>query len=390
MVIALSTALALLGVQDPAPPHPRYEASFLLTLSQKDEAWVFGIEGSTDLPKGTVLRARVYAVEIVPQFQGGARQDEEPLIWEDDEGQPAFQKIEVDGKPFKLDIYRFQRKPWALLYRARVIYHPRDQSAAILKLLGDDEHSWLSDLKLSDDKALLEQTRERVQEIAEDLDAIEALFYGFRKAYADQGKKKDIDAWLEWKAVWYGRVERLQDRNKLRYGLWAVWMERQAKMRVGGMCELLRRMLISADEDLRENQEGAAARAKQVADAFEGYFEEAVEVLGIPRALDPEKSGPLMEAYEKAVATLRGPIEKGAVGADVLETARRDGLTVLLRIPPLLKTRKRGYTYANELSARFTALLAAAEAPAAPGALRKALEEHDEALRAFKRFAGLK
>ena len=388
MLVAWTAALALSCAQDPAPPHPKYEAKFALSIVEKDGSWVFGVAGTTTLPNGVVLRARVYAVEIVPQFQGN-REDEEPLIWEDDEGQPAFQKIEVDGLPFKSDVYRFVRKPWALLYRARLIYNPRDQSDAVVKLLGDDEHSWPADFKFGDDAMLAAMNRERVQEVADDLDALETHYHAFRKAYAVQQAKLDVDDWKEWKAVWFGRVERLGERNKLRYGLWAVWMERQAKMRVGGMCELLRRLLICASEDLIEKQEGAAARVKQLAEAFEGYFEEAVEVLGIDRPLDPEKIGPIVSAYEEALKALRASLLEGKVAtAETADGARRQALTTLLRIPPLLKTRKRGYMYANELSSRFTALLEAAEA--SPDAFRKAFGEHDEALRAFKRFAGLK
>ena len=388
MIAALAAALALLGVQDPAPPHPKYQAKFSLTIAERDGQWVFGIAGSTTLPKGVVLRARVYAVEIVPQFQGN-REDEEPLIWEDDEGQPAFQKIEVDGLPFKVDVYRFARKPWALLYRARLFYNPRDQSDEAVKLLGQDEYSWPADAKFGDEALLAAMARERVQEIAEDLDLLETRYHDFRKAYAAQQAKLDVDAWKEWKAVWFGQIERLGERNKLRYGLWAVWTERQAKMRVGGMCELLRRLLVCASEDLIDKQEGAGPRVKQLAEAFEGYFEEAVEVLGVDRPLDPEKIGPIVTAYEKALVPLRAAADAGkAASAEAAVDARRAALTTLLRIPPLLKTRKRGYLYANELSSRFTALLEAAEA--SPDAFRKAFGEHDEALRAFKRFAGLK
>ena len=112
-------------------------------------------------------------------------------------------------------------------------------------------------------------------------------------------------------------------------------------------------------------------------------------MLGIDRPLDPEKIGPILKGYEAALQPLRAALLEGKVApAEAADGARRLALTTLLRIPPLLKTRKRGYMYANDLSSRFTALLEAAEA--SPDAFRKAFGEHDEALRAFKRFAGLK
>lgn len=386
MLIALAAGLALLGVQDQPPPHPKYESKLTLSLEPRGAEYVFNVDGRTTLPKGTVIRLRVFAVERVPQFQGGFREDEEPLVWEDEEdGQKPYHKMEVDGLPFRVDVYKFSRRPWPLLYRARLIYSSRDQSDAILKLIGDDDYSWHADMKYGDDKLYEELNRERVQEVVDDLDALESSYHAFRKAYAAHTAKLDVDAWKEWKAVWFGRLERLSERNKLRYGLWAVWMERQAKMRVGGMAELQRRMLVAASEDLLEKQEGAATRAKQIQDAFEPYFEEAVEVLGIQRPLDPEKIGPLVQAYEEAIKPLRAGAPPSA---EAVAVARRDALTVMLKIPQLLKTRKRGYSYANDLSARFTSLLEAAEA--SPDVFRKALGEHDEALKAFKAFAGLK
>lgn len=387
MILALSAALALSCAQNEPPPHPKYEAKLTLSLSQKGEDYVFNIDGRTTLPKGAVVRLRVYAVERVPQFQGGFREDEEPLVWEDEEdGQKPYQKLEVDGLPFRVDVYKFVRRPWALLYRARLIYNSRDQNDEILKVVGDDDYSWHADMKYGDDQLLSEQTRERVGEIVEDLDRLEAAFHDFRRTYAAQKAKLDVDAWKDWKALWFAKLEQFAERNKLRYGLWAVWTERQAKMRLGGMAELLRRILVAAHEDLIDKQENAGARAKQTADAFEAYFEEAVEVLGVERPLDPEKIGPLLRAYEESLKPLR--VEGKVPAPEAVAEARRGGLTAMLRIPLLLKTRKRGYVYATELSSRFTSLLDAAET--SPDAFRKALGEHDEALRAFKRFAGLK
>ena len=127
-------------------------------------------------------------------------------------------------------------------------------------------------------------------------------------------------------------------------------------------------------------------------EGFYNYFEEAIEVIGIDAPLDIERVGPLLHAYEAAFAPLRVWIEKRQ-GEDVRRDARRDCLAALFKIPTLLQNRKRAYTYVNEISVRFTRLLDATDAPASPeaaGTARKALEEHDEALRDFKRFAGIK
>ena len=56
----------------------------------------------------------------------------------------------------------------------------------------------------------------------------------------------------------------------------------------------------------------------------------------------------------------------------------------------LLRPRKRAYKLVNEISVRFTRLLELLDAKPAPEALKKGLEEHDEALGDFKKFAGIK
>jgi hypothetical protein len=126
-------------------------------------------------------------------------------------------------------------------------------------------------------------------------------------------------------------------------------------------------------------------------DGFFAYFEEAVEVIGIEAPLDIEKVGPLVAAYEAGIAPLRAWVEKGAadVADDALRRARREGFTAILKLPTLLANRKRGYAHVNETSARFSRLLALAEAKAPAEDLKKALAEHDAALAGFKRFAGL-
>ncbi len=384
--------LGLLGrAEKPAAPSP-WKAELKLSLSEKEGEYVFSVAGSTNLKPDVVLRARVYALEIVDDFRRGKREDEEPLVWEDDEGQPPYRRFQAgeDGK-FGETVYRFVRRPWAILYRARVHYVPRDQTDAVLKRMGEDDLSWHADLRYGDQKLFAEQMRERVKEVSEDLTALEQLYTELRKKYEEHRKTKDADAWRLWKAPWYDRVDRLYERNKQRYNLWAVWMERQARMRIGGMGELLRRMLVLCSELILEGKDHEE-RIAQLFDGFFSYFEEAVEVIGIEAPLDIEKVGPLVAAYEAGVAPLRSWVEKGpgdAAADDALRRARREAFTAILKLPTLLVNRKRGYAYVNETSARFHRLLDLAEGKAPAADLKKALADHDAALADFKRFAGL-
>src|ERR1041384_1303409 len=224
-------------------PTTKWKADLKLTLVPKDSEWVFVLEGKNNLPKDVSLRARVYAVEIVNDPVQGKREDEEPLVWEDEDTQPGFKVVEMKGIEFREEVYHFKRKPWAILYRGRLHYRPRDQSDAVLREFGEDEWSAYTDLRVGTEKDYGDELKLRVKETTEDLMALEKLYNELRKQLEEQRKKIDVAPWNEWKTGWSPRVEEIDSRNKLRFSLWAIWMERQAKMRVGGMCELLRRIV---------------------------------------------------------------------------------------------------------------------------------------------------
>jgi hypothetical protein len=372
-------------------PTAKWKAEFKLTLEEKNKEWVFSIQGSTNVPKEVVLKARVYAVELVNDPVQGQREDEEPLIWEDEDIQPAFRRIEHDSGSYREDIYRFKKRPWSILYRARVQYRPRDQDEEVVKKYGEDEWSMGADLRLGTEAEFAEQLKAGLKEATEDLLHLERLYNDLRHHVEAQQAKLDLPEWRRWTAEFTQTIEGIDARNKLRYNLWAVWMERQARMRVDGMVELFRRLIKGYAEQFGADKPDYT-HLQETLEGWHNYFEEAIEVIGIDAPLDIERVGPIVHDYETAFAPLRGWIEK-TQGPDIRREARRDCLSALFKIPPLLQNRKRAYRYVNELTARFTGLLEATEAP--PTAERsaqvtKALEEHDRALRDFKVFAGIK
>ncbi|HYE98717.1 MAG TPA: hypothetical protein VEJ18_07385, partial [Planctomycetota bacterium] len=290
---------------------------------------------------------------------------------------------------FKEDVYSFVRAPWAIRYRARVHYVPRDQSDAVLKRLGEDEHSWAVDLRLDDPKVFAEQMRVRLKEACDDLLLLKAWHDDLQRTFETQLRAPDPASWRAWKGPWFDRIERMLERNKLRYGLWSVWMERQAKMRIGGQCEVLRRLLVAAGEHLFEDK-AKTARFKETAEVWMNMWEEAVEVVGCEIPLDEDKVKPAVQAVQAAAAKLREAAAKGPIPAETLVEARRDGMTAILQLAPHLRIRKRGYKALNDLSSRFTALLQAVDGGGSPDSLRGPLEELDQALATFSRYAGLK
>lgn len=381
--------------QDPpeADPGARWKLDVQLLLEERGGEWIFSIEGNTNLPAGVRLRGRVYAVEVVEDFRRGRREDEEPLVWEGDEeaGQPAFQDFKSGGGRFRIEVYRFRRRPWSILYRGRVHYLPKLQDdGEIVKSLGEEEFSRHGDLRWGTPRSFAEELAERRQEATDDLVRIDGLFRDLNRTFEAQAKKPDPGAWKSWKEDWYSQVERLADRNRERYGLWAVWFERQVKMRWGGMCELLRQILVTCVEYL-EGDAAALDRARKRMEGFQAYLEEAIDVCGIDFPLDLSKVGPALEAYEKGLAPLRAWLGRpeGDGAALALEARRACGLAIF-RITPHIRVRRRAYQYLNDVAAALARLVDLVRTGAGADSLRKALEEHDAGMAQFRRFAGLR
>lgn len=374
------------------PPDAKWKADFALSIVEKGGKWVFHIDGVTNIPAEVKLRARIYALETFTDFKDGEREDDEPLVWEDEGGQPSYHVFNAEGGgQFHEDVYTFVRKPYSIRYRAKVHYIPRDQTDAVTLKLGDEEFFRKADLRFGTDAEYAAELQTRVKEVAEDLIAIEKLYGEVVETYPKFKKQYDAKAWEQWKAAWVDKVLVIEEKNATRYSLWAVWMERQAKMRVGGMCELLARRIINAAEVYFAGEPKADTRVQELFKGFHDYFEEAIEVIGVNAPLDVRTVGPLMAAYDKGFDPLRAWIQKPqGDGAAEVRSARRECLGSLLTLAPLLQNRKRGYLYVNEISVRFTRLLELLEAKPAPEALKKGLDEHDAALADFKRFAGIK
>ena len=379
--------------QDKAPPPPadaKWKADFKLTLVERDGKWTFIVDGTTNIPPEVKLRARVYALEVFTDFKEGEREDDEPLVWEDEGGQPSHRSFFPVGGKFHEEVYTFVRKPYSIRYRAKILYVPRDQTDAVTLKVGDDDFFRKADLRVGTDKDYEQELKDRVQETAADLIAMEKFYGELADQYKETRKTGAKGPWKKWKEPWSEKIETTVKKNEQRYSLWAVWMERQAKMRIGGMCELMRRIANAADEQFDEGAKNDE-RIQEMLKGFHDYYEEAIEVIGISAPLDVRTVGPLLAAYEKAVAPLRAWIAKPeGEYIPVLRAARRDGLGALLELVNLLQNRKRGYLYLNEISSRFTKLLDLFDPTPAPDALKKGMEEHDAALAEFKKFAGIK
>lgn len=374
-VAALLLGLSLgCGAIDAGPG--RWKVDFKLSLAEKEGRWSFHVDGTTDLPAGTVLSARVFVLDVVNDpFQGAVEDDGEPLVGRDDAFQPAERSFKVAGAEFHEKVHTFKRKPYSITYRAKVSYAPEDQTDALTLKVGDESFFHKADLRVGTDADYAAELRDRVREMGQDLVRIEQFASELGEWIGRAGKEPA--AWSAWKDPASDAISDLQVKNLQRYSVWAVWAEYQGRMRIDGLSGFLERMINDVEDPKADEK-----KIRRWMAAFLESLDDAYTVIGFEPPLDARKAGPVLAAYEKAVT----PILEGHLD----RKARADGISALFDMLRLLRSRPRGYTYVNTVSLRLTQLLDLLDETAPAPDLREALGRHDAALRDFRAFAGLK
>jgi hypothetical protein len=354
----------------------RWKVEFKLSLAQKDGRWSFHVDGTTDLPAGTQLSARVFVLDVRSDaFQGPLEDDGEPLVGRDDAFQPAEHTFKVGGAELHEKVHTFRRKPYSITYRAKLSYRPEEQTDALTLKVGDETFVHQADLRVGTDADYARELRERIREMGQDLLRLEKMAFELGEWIGRA--RKEPAAWSAWKDPMAGAVSELQLANLQRYGIWAVWPEYQGRFRIDGLSGFLERMMEALDDP--------KADEKKIRSWMAGFVEsldDAYTVIGFEPPLDAQKAGPVLAAYETAVK----PLLEGRMDPK----ARADGISALFDLLRLLRSRPRGYTYVNALSLRLSQILGLLDRKAPASELGEALNEHAAALQEFRAFAGLR
>ncbi|MBI3858157.1 MAG: hypothetical protein HY293_20945 [Planctomycetes bacterium] len=366
------------GAGKPAPGD-RWKIDFKLSLAEKAGRWVFSIDGSSDLPASTLLRARITAVTVMDDPVRGTEEDEEPLVRRDDELQPEIHTFKVGSGWIHEDVCIFDRKPYSLRYRAEIQYLPHDQSDAITLRVGDFGFSRRADLRLGSEDSFEAELKERVPEFGRDLVGLDRLGSELRRWMGRMAG--DSAGWTAWKQASAASLAAMWEGNRRRYDLWAVWVEYQARMRIRGLCGALERII--GETDL---QEPDLPRLRKLMAGFVESLDDAFTVIGFEPPLDAREGGAAVDAYEAAVA----PLREGAGRPEACRRARAQGLAALFDLLELLRTRRRAYVYVNSMGLRLGRLVELIDAKADPEELAEAFRAHEAALRDFRAFVGLK
>jgi hypothetical protein len=397
----------------PAKEPPKFKFDLKLSLEETPPKWTFVLEGTTDLPDGVALKARLLVLEEVDDFRGGKRVDEESMMPEP----RGWRLLTLKGGKLRENLLVTPRKPYSLWYRARLTYDPDVQDNAILDKVGETEISYANDLHLGTPKDFERELAAAAKDLGREMEGVLALFRDLRGRFQVWTRKPDPAAFHEWGQGLAAKVEDLRKRNAERYSIWAVWLERQAKFRVDSFCERFDWLCRDFEEwlgmkaridelskepakhakELQELKDGEQDRQLRILhglDGFLAYFEESREALGIDTPTDPEAVGVILKDYEAAVEELIALAEKrDAEGWKARAPGARDrarrGL-MRLTSPSLLP--RRAYDRVLELTDKFRELSGALDraAAGAEAPVPAAVEAHRRLLADFRKYAGIK
>jgi hypothetical protein len=372
-----SAALLLLAWAAIDAGRGRWKVDVKLSLVEKEGRWTFLVDGTTDLPAGTVLSARVFVLDVVDDpTKGRSEDDSEPLVGKDDPLQSESRYFEVRGGTFRERVHSFRRKPYAISYRAKVQYAPEDQTDALALRVGDQAFGTAADLRVGTDAEYAAQLRDRAREMGKDLVRLETLG-GDLGDWIARARAAPA-AWKAWRDAAASEIAALEDKNEERFKIWAVWVEYQGRMRIDGLSGFLNRMIAAVDDPQSDPK-----RTREWLAGFVRSLDEAYTAIGFEPPLDGRKAGPLLAAYERAVA----PVLEGK--GDLQRRARADGISALYDLLGLLRGRPRGYPYVNAVGMELTRTLELIDEKAPDPELRRALARHAAALGELRRFAGL-
>jgi hypothetical protein len=403
----LSVLLAsLAAAQDPAP---KFEVQFKLVIEEGQGRWTFWAEGTTTLPDGTDLKARLYAVDLVDDFKGGRRPDEEGLIQE----RRGWRLHRIKDGRFRIKLLESARKPYSIWYRCRLTYDPEIQDIPIFDKVGEAKMEWQHDLKPASPAEFDRELAGTVKDLTRELEEVQSLFRDLRGRFQVWTRAPDAKAFEEWRKGFDKKVEAIRKHNDTRWSIWVVWLERQAKFRFESFADRLENLCANFETWLGLKAKLAAEKnaetLKELTDeeqdrqllimhglnGFLAYFEEAREALGIDTPSDPDAVGALLKDYEAATDELAALAAKkdAALWNERAPAARNRARRALLKLslPGLLP--RRAYDRVLELSDKFGEMYAHFESDALGRKKPDATDvpaEHSALVAEFRKYAGVK
>ncbi len=391
------TVLLLLGAGPQTALFAQYEPpegveiKLELSLLQVGGTYAFELSGTSNLPEGTHLTARIFVLTVQETGTGEMKLDEERLLNNIPRRRPASHAsfdIEGDGR-ISVRVHELEKKPFSIPYRGRVFYEPREQPSEkpqILARLGGKRFSAHADFRPGTNQDLAKELAAAAKELDDEIGQLTDLLNELEQKFDEIQKagSHDEKAWAEWAEKWKGRVRRIRKRNEKRYNLWAIWMERQGKSRIEGFCADFDRMIQDLDKFLKGDKR-ALERARRKIQSFPERLEEMREVIGVDTPINPGEVRKLILKYEDHAQELEKLAESGARPGDSLKHGARKALLGLVRHLP-----RRGYRRVWELEQAFRSLFEACRVETSAEELRERVEAHRAKRKEFRDYAGLK
>lgn len=382
---------------DDEPKGPaRHKIAAELSIEEREGRWIFRVAGTTDLPDGTELKARISLLERLVDAKGRIRVDEEAVSHRKS---GAVHRIGVAKGAFDEICFTAPRRPFSFEYRVRLAYDRQEQKAAVADAAGEEDFEVRFDRRFGTPEDLENELRASSRELAADLDLLLKLFHDLKARFAEQRAKHDPEAWKEWLRHWTAKVEIVDDRNDERWDLFAVWIERQGGFCIETLCDLLGEMAVRDCGAFLAGNAAALPEAQRSFDGFMREYEKAREIAGLDAPFDTVQVGlevgRLQEAAEglQAIADRRDAKE----WAERAPALKAQGRTALLRLSAQQMVPRRAYDLLVSLGESWSALVAASArmAEAAPSEadaaeLGKRRKDFAAQVASFREYAGLK
>lgn len=290
----------------PAPPPapqdnvPKIEPK--VELLEDAGRWKFRVSGSTELPDGALLFVKIHYVKI------DDKGDEEVTSLVHD-GKPIEMRTDARDAAFEAVLGDFKRKPYPIWYRAVVSFDPEAQPKEIQKQVDVPRaYSARADIPAAPKETLSPILDEIRASLARDFETVDALYQDLQKQFTSiTSGAVDASKWDAWKNTYLDRVQALKDANDLRFEIWAVFLERNGKLRLNGLIALLYDLVglgskaLASAGDAREKH---LVDAKEALDDFKRDYFESINFLGLAEIPDAEALKPLFDEADALLKAL--------------------------------------------------------------------------------------
>jgi hypothetical protein len=392
--------------QDPQPRED-IEIEFKVRVEEAAGTWGFFFEGSTNLPKDSVLRLTVFYPEPWErQMADGTIQRDTIADYLFMHEYEKLVRVREDGT-FSARLYRLRRRPFSMNYRARASCATGDQDTEILEAIrrtrrfgSEGKMDAHFDFVFGNPGDFEAEQQASAQALKADFDVFDRMLAEMKEQFDRHRVRFDERAWREWRNRLSVRLAAIKDANEERFTLFRVFRERRGKFHVADIARFIEEDADLLERTLRDPSPENLAKSQEERQELIVGIEDRKRELALdepnPLVLKGPVNGVLgkvQTAVEFARAAMRGKLAKDMWRGDreILLEGMSAVVFELAKEEPN-KTFKL-YPYVAQTAAAFEGVISAVDAhlrgatDATRGRLQAAIDALLEASVELRKFA---